>query len=117
MLGSVGPSGELLEPLGPVKPEDLRASLQVQIEALLDGGADGILLETMTALDEIAIALTVARELQAPVVIVTAAFDPTRSGPRTMMGVRPEQRLSSAHRTHEIRRLAAADAAAERGAT
>ena len=91
VLGSVGPCGELMEPLGTLTADALRASLEVQIGALLEGGADAILLETMTALDEVAIALEVAHALKAPFVIVTGAFDPTKSGPRTMMGARPEQ--------------------------
>jgi 5-methyltetrahydrofolate--homocysteine methyltransferase len=91
VLGSVGPCGELLEPVGTLKPEDLRASLRVQIGALLEGGADAILLETQSGLDEVRLGLEVAHELNAPFVIVTGAFDPTKSGPRTMMGARPEQ--------------------------
>jgi len=59
--------------------------------ALLEGGADAILLETQSGLDEVRLALVVAKELNAPFVIVTGAFDPTKSGPRTMMGARPEQ--------------------------
>jgi len=91
VLGSVGPCGEMLEPVGSIKPEELKASLRVQIGALLEGGADAILFETMSALDEVALALEVAQEMHAPFVLVTGAFDPTKSGPRTMMGARPEQ--------------------------
>jgi 5-methyltetrahydrofolate--homocysteine methyltransferase len=91
VLGSVGPCGELLEPVGSLKPEELRESLVVQIGALLEGGADAILLETQSGLDEVRLALEVAKELNAPFLIVTGAFDPTKSGPRTMMGARPEQ--------------------------
>jgi 5-methyltetrahydrofolate--homocysteine methyltransferase len=91
VLGSVGPCGEMLEPVGAAKPVELRASLRVQMGALLEGGADAILLETMSALDEVALTLEVAQEMNAPFVIVTGAFDPTKSGPRTMMGARPEQ--------------------------
>jgi len=91
VLGSVGPCGELLEPVGSLKPEELRESLLVQMGALLEGGADAILLETQSGLDEVRLALEVAKELKAPFVIVTGAFDPTKSGPRTMMGARPEQ--------------------------
>lgn len=91
VMGSIGPCGELLEPVGPVKPDELRDSLRVQVGGLLEGGADAILFETMSALDEIALGLEVAQELNAPCVLVTGAFDPTKSGPRTMMGARPEQ--------------------------
>lgn len=91
VMGSVGPSGELLEPFGQAKPDVLRNSLRVEIGALLEGGVDAILFETFTALDELVLSLEVAQELKAPVVIVTGAFDPTKNGPRTMMGARPEQ--------------------------
>jgi len=96
VAGSVGPCGEMLEPLGAVKEEELKATLRVQMSALLEGGADAILLETMSALDEIRVALEVAQEVGAPVVMVTAAFDPTRNGPRTMMGMRAEQLAKAA---------------------
>lgn len=96
VMGSIGPCGELLEPVGPIQPEELRASLRVQVGALLEGGADAILFETMSGLDEIRLGLEVAQELHAPCVLLTGAFDPTRSGPRTMMGVRPEQLAKAA---------------------
>ena len=91
VMGSIGPCGEMLEPVGAIKADDLRASLRVQIGALLEGGADAILFETMSALDEVTLGLEVAREMGASFVLVTGAFDPTKSGPRTMMGARPEQ--------------------------
>lgn len=90
VMGSVGPCGGFLEPLGDVNPAALERSLHTQITALLEGGADAILLETLTALEEIELSVRVARALKSPCVIVTAAFDPTKDGPRTMMGVTPE---------------------------
>jgi methionine synthase I (cobalamin-dependent) len=91
VLGDVGPCGQFLAPLGKVTIPELEVSLRVQIGALLEGGVDGILIETMTALDEVRAAIRVARELKAPCIIATCAFDPFKVGPRTNMGVRPEQ--------------------------
>ncbi len=91
VMGSVGPCGGFLEPLGKVKGPELEDSLRIQIDALLEGGVDGILLETMTALPEVEVAVRVARERKAPCVLATCSFDPNKRGPRTMMGVAPEE--------------------------
>lgn len=91
VLGDVGPCGGFLEPLGDVSERDLLASLHEQIGALLEGGVDAIILETMTALEELEAAVRVAKELGAPCVIASLAFDRVTSGYRTMMGVAPVQ--------------------------
>ena len=91
VMGSVGPCGGILEPLGKIKVSALEESLRVQIDALLEGGVDAILLETMTALREVEIAVRIARERKSPLVFVTCSFDPNKRGPRTMMGVSPEE--------------------------
>ena len=61
VLGSVGPIGRLLAPLGEVTYDDARAAFQAQIEALLEGGADGIILETFSDLNELRAAVAAAR--------------------------------------------------------
>jgi methionine synthase I (cobalamin-dependent)/5,10-methylenetetrahydrofolate reductase len=61
VLGSVGPIGHLLAPLGDITYDDARAAFQEQIEALLEGGADGIILETFSDLDELRAAIGAAR--------------------------------------------------------
>lgn len=91
VLGSVGPCGGFLAPLGEIPRAGLEASLREQIRTLLDEGVDAIIVETMTATDELEIAVRVARELGAPCVIASLAYDRTRMGYRTMMGVAPEQ--------------------------
>lgn len=96
VLGDVGPCGGFLEPLGDIAPAALEDSLREQIGALLDGGVDAIILETMTALEEIEIGVRVAREMGAPCVVASMAYDRVRGlyeGPdyKTMMGVAPEQ--------------------------
>jgi 5-methyltetrahydrofolate--homocysteine methyltransferase len=90
VLGDIGPCGGFLEPLGDIAVADLDASWRAVMAAMLDEGVDGILLETMTALDEITLGVRVARELGAPLVAATMAYDPVRGGGfKTMMGVTP----------------------------
>jgi 5-methyltetrahydrofolate--homocysteine methyltransferase len=91
VAGDVGPCGDLLKPLGKMTLPELEESLRAQIGVLLEAGVDGILIETMTALAEVRAGIQVARELGAPCVIATCAFDPFKVGPRTNMGVSPEQ--------------------------
>ena len=97
VLGSIGPCGGFLAPLGEIPRAGLEASLREQIHALLDGGVDAIIVETMTAMDELEMAVRVALELGAPCVIASLAYDCTRHGYRTMMGVSPEQGARAAH--------------------
>ncbi|MGH9446907.1 MAG: homocysteine S-methyltransferase family protein, partial [Terriglobia bacterium] len=67
--GSAGPLGLRLEPLGPTSLEEARAMFREQIEALAQGGADLIVLETMTDLEETHQAILAAREVtQLPLV-------------------------------------------------
>lgn len=91
VMGDVGPCGELLQPLGRMTVSDLEASLRIQITALLEGGVDAILIETMTDLAEMEVAIRIARELQAPCIFASCAFDPYKVGPRTNMGVTPQK--------------------------
>ena len=97
VLGDVGPCGGFLEPLGEVTEEGLAVSLREQIGGLLEGGADAIILETITALDELELGIRIARELGAPCVIASMAYDKLKDGTfRTMMGVTPEQTAAAA---------------------
>ncbi len=99
VLGDVGPCGGFLEPLGEVTEEELAASLREQIGGLLEGGADAIILETITALDEMEVGIRVARELNAPCIIASMAYDRMKDGSnKTMMGVSPTQAAEWANR-------------------
>lgn len=91
VVGDVGPCGGFLEPLGEITPDELAASLRETVGGLLEGGVDAIILETITALDELDAGIRVARELGAPCIIASLAFDKVRDGYRTMMGATPEQ--------------------------
>ncbi|MFP4167087.1 MAG: homocysteine S-methyltransferase family protein [Opitutales bacterium] len=93
VLGDVGPFGDFLEPLGDTTADELRASFRAQIEALLEGGADAILVETMSDPAETEVAIQAAREAapDAPV-LATHAFQKTGPGVfNTMMGSTVEE--------------------------
>lgn len=97
VLGDIGPCGGFLRPLGEIDPSELGAEFTRQARALLDGGADGIIIETMSAIEELVIAVEAARAANAPFVIASMAFDRLPNGNiRTMMGVSPQQAAKAA---------------------
>ncbi len=67
VLGAVGPLGRPLAPIGPVSQREAREVFLEQAEALLEGGADALLLETFTDLAELRLAYDAVRPLGAPV--------------------------------------------------
>ena len=87
VAGSVGPTGDLFEPLGVLTHDEAVAVFREEIDGLLDGGADVVWIETMSAPEEMRAAAQAAVEAGAPYV-VTASFD---TAGRTMMGLRPAE--------------------------
>ena len=85
VAGSVGPTGELFEPMGELTMETAKAAFHEQMRGLKDGGADVIWIETMSAAEEITAACEAAIELDMPFVF-TASFD---TAGKTMMGIAP----------------------------
>jgi len=67
VVGAIGPLGRPLAPIGPVSVDEAREVFLEQAEALLDGGADAILLETFTDLAELRLAYEAVHTLGAPV--------------------------------------------------
>jgi methionine synthase / methylenetetrahydrofolate reductase(NADPH) len=67
VLGAIGPLGRPLAPVGPVGPDGAKSVFVEQAEALLEGGADAILLETFTDLSELRLAYEAVETLGAPV--------------------------------------------------
>ena len=95
VLGDIGPCGEFLEPLGTLKAEELRDAFVRQAEALLAGGVDGLLIETMTALDEMTIAVEAAKSVSSGLpVLASMSFDKAGDSFKTMMGVGVEAAAS-----------------------
>jgi 5-methyltetrahydrofolate--homocysteine methyltransferase len=91
--GDIGPSGELLAPLGTLRYKEAVDAFSEQAEALIAGGVDLIWIETMSALQEVQAAIEGVRKASADIpIIVTMTFE--KHG-RTMMGVSPEQAVKS----------------------
>ncbi len=93
VIGDLGPFGGLMEPLGDVPRDAVEAAFREQARALVESGADAIIVETQTALEELEIGIAAARDAGAPAVIGSIAFDRMFESEdmRTMMGVSPEQ--------------------------
>jgi len=88
VLGDIGPTGDFLEPLGTLKADQVREAFVEQVRALREGGVDGFIIETMTALDELSLALEAARSAGGGLpVFASMSFDKGGAGFRTMMGV------------------------------
>ena len=85
VAGSVGPTGDLIAPLGPLSEDEAVDVFVEQIEGLREGGADVAWIETMSAPEEIRAAAAAAGKCGMPYTI-TASFD---TAGRTMMGVAP----------------------------
>ncbi len=93
VIGDIGPFGGLMEPYGDIPEENVREAFNEQAKALVDAGADAIIIETQTSLEELLLGLTAAKEAGAPCVIGSLAYDVTLDGStfRTMMGIDPER--------------------------
>lgn len=95
VVGSVGPTGEMMEPLPDgVSESEIYDALAEQITALADGGADAILVETQMALEEAITGVRAARENTDLPVFATMIFDLGPRGFFTMMGVTPEKAVT-----------------------
>jgi 5-methyltetrahydrofolate--homocysteine methyltransferase len=93
VAGDLGPTGELLSPLGTLEPEDARLLFAEQLAGLADGGIDVVLIETMSDLGEVEAAVEAARKVVPDLpVIATLSFD---TNLRTMMGVRPADAVTA----------------------
>jgi methionine synthase I (cobalamin-dependent) len=89
VFASIGPSGKMLI-AGEVTPEELFEAFAEQARALAAGGADAILIETMSDLDEAKLAVEAAKQTGLPVA-ASMVFDSGKEKDRTMMGTTPEQ--------------------------
>ncbi len=87
VLGDIGPSGDFLEPLGNLKQDELKDAFAQQAKALAAGGVDGFIIETMTALDEIVIAIGAIKSVSKLPIFASMSFDEAGGDFRTMMGV------------------------------
>jgi 5-methyltetrahydrofolate--homocysteine methyltransferase len=93
VIGDIGPFGGLMEPYGDFTEDQVRDAFNEQAEALVQAGADAIIIETQTSLEELLLGIEAAKRAGAACVIGSMAYDVTLDGStfRTMMGVDPEQ--------------------------
>jgi methionine synthase I (cobalamin-dependent) len=88
VFASIGPTGKMLVS-GEVSRDQLSAAFAAQAKSLAAGGADALLIETMSDIEEARLAVEAARLTGLPV-IVSFAFDSGKNKDRTMMGATPE---------------------------
>jgi len=93
VIGDIGPFGGLMEPYGDFMEAQVREAFNEPARALVDAGADAIIIETQTSLEELLLGICAAKEAGAPCIIGSMAYDVTLDGStfRTMMGVDPER--------------------------
>jgi 5-methyltetrahydrofolate--homocysteine methyltransferase len=86
VAGSIGPTGLLMKPYGPLSVEDATATFAEQAKALAEGGVDLLVIETMFAFEEADAAFKGARSVTDLPIVVSFSYD---RGVRSMMGVKP----------------------------
>jgi 5-methyltetrahydrofolate--homocysteine methyltransferase len=86
VFGDLGPTGKLLEPYGTYTEEQFYDNFREQALILAEGGADGLIIETMTDLREALCALKACKAAAELPVIVTMSYATTAKGGRTVMG-------------------------------
>lgn len=92
VLGSIGPTGEFMEPYGDETEAAFFDAFAEQARALEEGGADAVIVETMTAIEECCAAIRAVRACTGMTVIASFTFDPQlQGGYASMMGVHPAQ--------------------------
>lgn len=91
VFASIGPTGELLDPLGDLAESDAVAAFAEQAGALAAGGVDGFVIESFSDLAEAKAALRAVREVSKLPVVVSLTFAKDARGFATMMGVTPEE--------------------------
>jgi 5-methyltetrahydrofolate--homocysteine methyltransferase len=93
VLGDIGPFGGLLEPFGDFTEAQVRSAFEEQATALVEAGADAVIIETQTSLEELLIGIEASKAAGAKCIIGSMAYDVTLDGStfRTMMGIEPER--------------------------
>ena len=98
IAGSIGPSGEILEPLGNLQYELAVQAFGQQSLALAEGGVDMLWLETFSDIKELKAALEGSMQTGLPIV-ATMSFDTVG---KTMMGVSPNEFVSFMEKQHNV---------------
>jgi 5-methyltetrahydrofolate--homocysteine methyltransferase len=93
VAGDLGPTGELMEPMGTMTHDEAREVFEEQLRALVEGGIDVVLIETMSDLSEVEAAVAAARNVAPDLpIITTLSFD---TNLHSMMGVSPAKAVTT----------------------
>lgn len=87
VVGDIGPTGEFVEPFGNATPEQFYEVFSEQVQGLVEGGADAIIIETMLTLEELLSAIKAVRDHSDLPVIACMTFNKSDGEFRTMGGV------------------------------
>ena len=90
IAGDIGPSGELLAPLGNLSAKEISSGYQKVVSVLADSGVDLFLLETFSSVREAEIIAETVSKTSSLSIIVSLTFAIGKRGPRTLMGESPE---------------------------
>ncbi|HAY41255.1 MAG TPA: methionine synthase I [Gammaproteobacteria bacterium] len=85
VAGSMGPTGEMIEPHGSMTTKEAMLAFREQAEGLVEGGVDALWLETMYSIEELEVAVEAVQGFNLPV-CATMSFD---TAGKTMMGFTP----------------------------
>ncbi len=96
--GSMGPTGEIMEPIGPLSQADAADAFEEQAKALKKGGADIFWIETMSSKEEVEAAVLGASKVGLPIV---TTFSVDTNG-RTMMGLAPADIVTLTHELENV---------------
>ena len=91
VFGDIGPTGKLLQPYGDYSETQFYDCYTEQVQALIEAGADGIMIETITDLREGICALRAAKDHTELPILLSLAFSTTERGGRTVMGSSVEE--------------------------
>jgi len=92
VAGSMGPTGQLFEPMGTLTFDEAKAAFAEQAKGLAEGGVDVFWVETMSDLNEVKAAVEGARTVSDLPIVTTMSFD---THGHTMMGVSPVKALET----------------------
>lgn len=98
VMADIGPFGGFLEPLGETTETELISLFELQLRAMAEGGADGVIVETMSDAAELSVAVKTARSIAAWPIIASFTFEKSADGKtfHTMMGLSPQQAMQAA---------------------
>jgi 5-methyltetrahydrofolate--homocysteine methyltransferase len=95
VAGSMGPTGELIVPVGETEPDDVFHAFAEQAKALEAGGVDVLVIETMISVEEAKLAVRAVKEHTNLPVAALTTFDKGPRGYFTMMGDTPESAVAA----------------------